>query len=76
MRCKLLKVRDTVAALRAALLLPSAESLEAQIPELHLAAQTLQHLQNEDLALESRGERVRALAELARDLRACSRLIA
>lgn len=76
MRSNVLKVRDTVAALRAALLLPpgegAPETLDTQMPSLHLAALSLEQLPRDTPDPETRRE----LTNLSRDLRACLRLIA
>jgi hypothetical protein len=65
-------VREQTAALRAALLAPSAEGLESQVPALQEAAVTLERLKTEAIEPESRRE----LEALARELRSAGRLIA
>jgi hypothetical protein len=76
MRSSLLRVRQTAAALRAALLNPSAESLQAQMPALHLAVQTLEELSGGAPGTESKRELSGELAAMKRELCACTKLIA
>lgn len=81
MRSSILSVRQAVAGLRAALLLPSLEArgreIDARIPDLQQATLTLQRLQAEErlqaeaAPLETRGE----LNALIGELRIVTRLI-
>ena len=77
MRSSLHNVRQTVAALRAALLVSSIEAMDAQMPALQQAGATLQSLRPvllKEGPLES--ESRRELEALARELRASGALIA
>lgn len=76
MRSNIPRVRETVAAVRAALLAPpdqgAAERLASQGPELQEAALELERLRNHPPGAEARPE----LEALARELRTIERLIA
>jgi hypothetical protein len=82
MRSKLHSVRETVAALRAALLAPSTEALYAQMPALQQAVATLGSLQAESSQTESLQVRSpesaprQELEAVARELSASGKLIA
>lgn len=77
MRSKLPSVRETVAALRTALLSPSVEGITACVPALQEAALDLERLRAETLDKQSpdSGTR-RELDALARELRGAGKLIA
>lgn len=66
MRSKVHSVRERVAALRAALLAPTPEGLEAELPSLQLALEDLAAAERPDLA---------ELRALARDLKNAQTLI-
>jgi hypothetical protein len=74
MRSSIHNVRETVAALRVALLQPSIEGIELQLPALQDAALTLERLKTDPLRSES--EFRQQLEALARDLRGSRRLAA
>jgi hypothetical protein len=66
MRSSLHSVRHSVAALRAALLAPTPEALEAQVPELERAAQELSEVspENDPAGLRALAAEVRAVQKL------------
>jgi hypothetical protein len=72
MRSNIHSIRKIVAAVRAALLTPSIEGVDSHVPALQQAAAALEQLRGGPPEAGSRGD----LEALARDLRACGRLIA
>jgi hypothetical protein len=78
MRSKLHSIRETVAALRATLLAPSIEGIEAEMPALQRAAAMLESLRREapDKHPASSKRPNEELEALSRELRAVGKLIA
>jgi hypothetical protein len=77
MRSKLRNVRETVAGLRATLLAPSGEAINAHMPALQQAAAILESLQAESLQERSPESKSREeLEAVARELRTTGKLIA